>query len=607
MSGSRHSDLILYRRLIQQVQPYGLHLLAILLLSLLSIPLALLTPLPLKIVVDNILGSQPLQVPFDSLWLQAGLKAISESSTVLLMCTIGLMILVGLLAHVQSLLTWLMQTYTGERLVLNFRITLFRHVQRISLLYHDAKGTTDSIYRIQYDAPAIQWIATQGVIPLITAAVSLASMIAVTAVLDWQLASIAMAVMPALFLLIHSSQHRLRSRWTQLKEMESSAMSVVQEVLTAVRVVKAFGQEKHEEERFVHHSNRSLRGQIGVALLESSFDLFVGMAIVAGTAAVLFIGVRHVQSGLLSLGNLLMIMTYLSQLYAPLQTITKQVAQLQGSLASAERAFALLDETPEVIERPHARRLVTAKGAVAFQNVCFRYTDQQRGLQDISFHVEAGTRIGVAGTTGAGKTTLVSLLPRFYDPEAGQILLDGIDLREYQLADLRRQFSIVLQEPVLFASSIGENIAYARPESSQAEIIAAAKAAHAHEFISGMPDCYGTQVGERGIRLSGGERQRISIARAFLRDAPILILDEPTSSVDLATEAFIMEAMDRLMKGRTTFIIAHRLSTLEKCDVVLTIKDGRLATMTKPPYAKYEANAYASKPARTVHISSSES
>ncbi len=350
-----------------------------------------------------------------------------------------------------------------------------------------------------------------------------------------------------------------------------------------------------------------LQVRMRLALLESSFDLFVGMAIVAGTAAVLFIGVRHVQSGLLSLGNLLMIMTYLSQLYAPLQTITKQVAQLQGSLASAERAFALLDETPEVIERPHARRLVTAKGAVAFQNVCFRYTDQQRGLQDISFHVEAGTRIGVAGTTGAGKTTLVSLLPRFYDPEAGQILLDGIDLREYQLADLRRQFSIVLQEPVLFASSIGENIAYARPESSQAEIIAAAKAAHAHEFISGMPDCHGTQVGERGIRLSGGERQRISIARAFLRDAPILILDEPTSSVDLATEAFIMEAMDRLMKGRTTFIIAHRLSTLEKCDVVLTIKDGRLATMTKPPYAKYEANAYASKPARTVHISSSES
>jgi ATP-binding cassette subfamily B protein len=291
---------------------------------------------------------------------------------------------------------------------------------------------------------------------------------------------------------------------------------------------------------------------------------------------VLFIGVRHVQNHTITLGSLVLIMGYLSQLYGPLTSITSSVTQLQNALVSAERAFAVLDLQPEVPEKPDARPLKRAVGQVAFRNVSFAYRSDVPILRDVSFEIAPGARVGISGKTGAGKTTLVNLLTRFYDPTKGAILLDGVDLRDYKLADLRRQFAIVLQEPVLFSTSIGENIAYGRPEASFEAIVAAAEAANVHDFIAGLPDDYDTRVGERGMMLSGGERQRISLARAFLRDAPILILDEPTSSVDLRTEATIVEAMNRLMSGRTTFMIAHRLSTLESCDVRLQLEHGRL-------------------------------
>jgi ABC-type multidrug transport system ATPase subunit len=315
---------------------------------------------------------------------------------------------------------------------------------------------------------------------------------------------------------------------------------------------------------------------------EGVFGLLVGLTTAVGTATVLFIGMRHVQAGVLTLGQLLLVLGYLSQLYAPLKTISKKVGDLEASLASAERAFALLDAAPDVAERPNARPLTRARGAVAFRNVWFAFGTDQPVLHDISFEIGAGTRLGIVGATGAGKTTLVSLLTRFYDPTAGQILLDGVDLRDHKVADLRNQFAIVLQEPVLFSTSIAENIAYGRPDAGDDEIVAAAKAANAHDFIMNLPQGYETLVGERGMRLSGGERQRISLARAFLKNVPILILDEPTSSVDTKTEAAIMEAMERLMQGRTTVMIAHRLSTLAHCDARLEIEHGRLVPTSSP-------------------------
>lgn len=566
----------LYRRLLRQVRPYWLHLGGLFLLSLLSSPLALLTPLPLKIAVDSVIGSQRLPGFLEALLPSAA----TRSHTALLAVTAGLFVAIALLSKLQELGSSLLSTYTGEKLVLNFRTRLFGHVQRLSLLYHDSKGISDSTYRIQYDASCIQYIAVDGVIPFITAAVTLVSMIYVTAQIDWQLALVALAVSPILFLVTRPYLHRLRRQWRAAKKLESSALSVVQEVLATIRVVKAFGQENQEQKRFVRQSLQGLQSRIRLAFVAGSFSLLVNLIIALGTAAVLFLGIRHVQSGTLTLGELLLVMSYLSQLYAPLQTISKKALDLQASLASAERAFSLLDEASDAADRPSARPLARALGAVAYRNVSFAYSQDHSVLHDISFEVGPGTHLGIVGTTGAGKTTLVSLLIRFYDPTAGQILLDGVDLRDYKLVDLREQFAIVLQEPVLFSSSIAENIAYARPGASYHDIVAAAEAANAHEFIAGLPQGYETQVGERGMRLSGGERQRISLARAFLKDAPILVLDEPTSSVDTKTEAAVLEAMERLMHGRTTFMSAHRHSTLANCDLLLQIEQGRLVIET---------------------------
>jgi ATP-binding cassette subfamily B protein len=576
MSGKRYKDWVLVRRLLTESRRYWPHLTCILLLSMLSIPMGLLTPLPVKIAVDSVLGSHP--VPgFLAAVIPSSLLS-SESS--ILIVSVCLLVAIALMKQLLSLGSWVLQTYTGERLALSFRAQIFRHVQRLSLSYHDTKGSSDSVYRIQYDAPAIQWFLTNGVIPFITSALTLVGTLYVILRIDAQLALVALAVAPVLFLLTRASGKRLRDRWYEVKESESSAMSVIQEVLGAVRVVKAFGQEDREKERFEKHAREGVKGQINLALIGGSFNLYVGLAIAVGTAAVLFVGIRHVQASVLTLGELLMVLAYVAQLYAPMETMTRKVAELQSSLASADRAFSLLDEVPDVTDREATRRISRAKGAVSFVNVSFSYDRDQLVLRDVSFEVTPGMNVGVMGATGAGKTTLVSLLTRFYDPTAGQILLDNLDLRDYKLADLRNQFAIVLQEPVLFSTSIAENIAYARPGASRHEIIDAAKAANAHQFIASLPDGYETRVGERGMRLSGGERQRIALARAFLRNAPILLLDEPTSSVDMNTEAEIMDAMQRLMDGRTAFLIAHRLSTLENCDLLLVIENGQLVKAT---------------------------
>ncbi|HEX6805735.1 MAG TPA: ABC transporter ATP-binding protein [Terriglobales bacterium] len=546
------------------------HLFAIAGLSVLSLPLTLLYPLPLKIVVDSVLGNQPLPP-----WLVKAVPMLRARGTSL-EAAIAVLLGIALLVSAQGLLAWWLQTYTGEKLVWDFRARLLNHTQRLPLVFHDRYGATDSVYRIQHDAPAIQYVTIQGLVPLMTAVITLIGMIVVTARMDFLLSLVALAITPVLFLLSLGCSRIVRLRSQTIKDLDSSALAVIQEVIGSIRVIKAFGQENREHDRFVRRSAKRMSQQVRLSIQQALFNVTIGLTIAIGTAAALYIGVRHVRAGALTVGSLLMIMAYIAQVYQPLQVFTGKATDLQVWLASLERSFVLLDQSPEIAEREGARRLQCARGDFEFRNVSFVYEESGRGLQDISFTLAAGTRVGIVGATGAGKTTLLNLLMRFYDPTAGEVLLDGVDIREYRIADLRRQFAVMLQEPVLFASSIAENIAYGKPDATDDEIIAAAKAAASHDFILNLPEGYETKVGERGSRLSGGERQRISLARAFLRNSPILILDEPTSSVDVKTEAAIMEATERLMSGRTTFMIAHRLSTLKSCDLVLVLDQGRL-------------------------------
>ncbi len=569
---SKYDDWELYRRLLTEAKPCWFHILVAFAISLLASPLALLTPLPLKIAVDSVLAEKPLP------GFLAGVlpESVTTSQSAILFLCLFLMLAITLLSKLQEAGAYILTTYTGQRLVRGFRSRLFQHAQRVSLLYHDRKGASDSLYRIQYDAPSISQVALQGVTPFVTAIVTVVAMMYITWRIDPHIAFVAIGIIPLLLGVFVLYKKRLRSGARQIKEVQSGAFSVVQEVLGAVRVVKAFGQEDREQERFVQMANQGIRAQLRFACVDSGFSMLLGLILAAGTATALFIGVRHVQSEFVTLGELLMVMAYMGMLLGPLNRISRQAGSLQSQFASAERAFSLLDESPDVIERPGARSLDRASGDVCFRNVSFGYDESSPVLNAISFQVPPNARVGIAGRTGSGKTTLISLLLRFYDPTSGEILLDGVDIRDYRLADLRNQFAIVLQEPVLFSTSIYENIAYGRPEADREMVENAARLANAHDFIVAQPDGYDTQVGDRGMSLSGGERQRISLARAFLKDAPILVLDEPTSSVDVDTESSIMDALQRLMEGRTTFIIAHRLSTLEHSDIRFHLKNGRL-------------------------------
>ena len=565
----------LVRRLAAEARPQWRVLVALVLLSLVATPLGLLTPVPIKIAIDSVLGSEPLPGFIDGLVPDR----IARSETALIILAASLVIFIALLTQLQKVAASILGTYAGERLLMTFRARLFGHAQRLSLTYHDTRGSADTTYRVQHDANALQYISVYGVAPLVTASFMLIGMFYVSARIDWQLAVIALVITPVLLVLIRTYRGRLRARWHEAKALESSSLSVVQETMTSLRVVKAFGQEGREHDRYLDRARENVSARVRVAYLQGTFELLIGVVFGAGTAAVLYIGVMHVNSGALTLGSLVLVLTYLTLLYEPLRTLSGSIVTLQASLAGAERVFAVLDQTPDVVESPRARPLARARGAVAFERVSFEYDERRRVLDDVSFEIAAGTSLGIAGPTGSGKTTILNLLTRLYDPTSGRILLDGLDLREHRLADLRNQFAIVLQEPVLFSTTIAENIAYGRPGAGELEILAAAKAAHVHDFVTRLPDGYRTIVGERGMTFSGGERQRISLARAFLKDAPILLLDEPTSSVDVVSEVAIMDAMSALMRDRTTLMIAHRRSTLETCDAVMEIVDGRVAAL----------------------------
>lgn len=568
-----------FRRILAQIRAFAKPLGAIFALEMLSTPLSLLAPIAVKIAIDSVVGFKPLPK-----YLRTIVPAsVVHSPAKLLLVVCALQVFIVLLIQLHTFGTYMLKLRFGDRMVLSFRQKLFQHLQHLPLNYHDTRGTADSVFRIQDDAPALKSITIDGAIFLASDVLKLLAMISVTLLIDWRLALVALSVAPLLAGYAWIYQKRVGGRYKVIKQMESAALRVAQEVLSAMRVVKAFGRERNEEERFVARAmeTNSARARLGIA--DGTFGLAINLTIAIGMALVLYVGIHNVLSGLLTLGSLLMVITYLVQLYAPLQNITYHVASLQASEASVDRALDVLAEKREGSgECAVHNRSKRVAGDIEFRNVVFAYDPQRPILRNLSLTIPAGTRVGLVGRTGSGKTSFINMLVRFYEPTSGEILLDGVDLRDYSLDVLRSQFALVLQEPVLFSTTIAKNIAYGNPTATPRQIVQAAIAANAHDFIMSLPNRYETEVGERGSMLSGGERQRVSLARAFLKDAPILILDEPTSALDRETEAEILQTMRRLMQGRTCFFITHRLKALSNCDLLLKVRNGRVVELPVP-------------------------
>lgn len=577
MNNHRYRSGVLAKRIFKQLKPYWLHITGIFTLSLLAIPLELLKPLGLKLVIDSAFGNHPLPA-FIHFILPNSFHFTFNS---IIIIAAALVIIVALIDNLFLFVSWIMSVYTGEKLVLDFRTRLFNHIQRMSLAYHDETGTSDALYKIQWDTVGIRTLLLNNIMPIVTSLVTLVSMIVVMFTINWHFALIAICIIPPILLLIRLSNSRLRNDWEQVKHEESRAMSVLQEVLTLLRIVKAFGQEDGEEKRFTQQSGRAIQGQMKVAWIAALFHSSVWIVFAIVTALFILLGAKYVQAGEMTLGDLTLMLAYLTQFFNPLHNISKNLTDVQSSLTSIERVFQLLDKEQEVEENPAAISMQNAKGGFLFNDIHFGYKKDIEILQGVSFEIHPGERVGIMGSTGAGKSTLISLLMRFYDPTSGEILIDGKNLKDLRLADYRNQFGIVLQEPVLFSTTIAENIKYGRPGATEKEIMEAAKAANAHDFIMHCKDGYNTMVGELGMQLSGGERQRISIARAFIKNAPVLVLDEPTSSLDIRTEAQIIESIERLMEGRTTFMITHRLDTLKTCNVLLHFEKGHLIEVVR--------------------------
>lgn len=573
----KYSTFLLIKRIIHYARPYWLSMSCLFLLTLLASPVALLKPYALKLLIDSGFGNQPMPV-FIKIFFPTDFEFTFLS---IVSIAAAFVVIIALIDNLINVTEWVLGTYTGEKLVLSIRSILFNHIQRLSLAYHDKKGTSDSLYRIQWDTMSIRSLLISNLSPMLSSVLTLLAMITVMFTINWRFAAIALCVIPPLFFLTRYSTKILRRDWNIVKEDESRAISVIHEVLGALRVVKAFGQEDGEGQRFMNQADKAIKGQLKMAWVGAMFYFIVGIIFAIGTASFIYLGATYVHEGQMTLGELTLVIAYLAQVFGPLQNISKSFNDIQSSISGVERVFTLLDQEKEVVDLPNPVHIARSAGAFEIRHVHFSYDTEKPTLTDISFIIKPGDRVGIMGSTGAGKSTLINLITRFYDVQKGIVLIDGQDIKNIRLADYRRQFAIVLQEPLLFSTTIGENIAYGLPSATEEQIIAAAKMANAHEFIIKGKDGYNTMVGERGMHLSGGERQRISLARAFIKNAPILIMDEPTSSLDVKTESQIMEAMQRLMEGRTTFMITHRLDTLRFCNVILHLEDGRLVEMVR--------------------------
>jgi ATP-binding cassette subfamily B protein len=547
--------------------------------------MALLQPWPLKIVLDSVVGgaAPPAVVRWSGGLLEKVPAGAEPRPLMLLTLLCGAILVIELVLGVCNVLSTYILNSVALRMVFRLRCALFDHVQSQSLSFHDSQAIGDSLYRITWDSYCIQSIFSEGLMPALTSSVTLLGIAVVMLIWDWQLTVVASCVAVPLILLVRRLDRPMTEQSLRVHGHESEVSTRVQETLVGIRAVQAFGREPLESERFRNRASASLAANLRLTVLQSSSQAVVGLVLALGTAAVLWISARDVLRGRLTPGDLVLLIAYVAMIFKPLETLAYTAAAVQSAAAGAHRVQTVLDSVSEVTDRPHARALPErARGEIVFQDVAFGYRPRQTVLRGVTLTIPAGTSVAVVGLSGVGKTTLASLIPRFYDPTHGAIRLDGHDVRDLTLNSLRAQIALVTQDPILFGASVRENIAYGRPGATGDEIKAAARAAGAQEFIERLPEQYDTHIAERGVSLSAGQRQRLAIARAFLKDAPVLILDEPTSALDAETEERLMQTLAKLMSGRTTILVAHRLSTVRCADRVVVLREGQIAECGTP-------------------------
>jgi len=561
----------IYRRVLRYYRPFLPQTVVGLLLSLIGIGLNLLKPWPFKIIVDDFLRPNPTPRGDWHTWLP-----------LLCLALVAIQFFWGLINWATNYIL----VKVGLQALLKLRTDLYAYLQSLSLKYHDVRRSSDLSFRVAYDSQSIQTIYNKGFTGIFGSVVTLIGTFAIMVQLDWQLTLLSLGIVPFIIAAIYFFAHRIRRESTFIQEQESAVLAQAQEGLSSIRMVHAFGREQYEVMQFHQQAQQSLQANLRLTLTNVNSALVISTLMVLGTAAMYYVGTLHVLAGTLTLGTLLVFSAYLLMLYQPLESITYTAWAMEGATAGARRCFEVLDREDDVADSPNAVAIESAKGAIGFQNVSFGYalaTASPPGggqgrlvLHDVDLRIEPNQMIAIVGGTGAGKSTLLSLVPRFYDPTSGSVALDGRNVREIKKKSLRAQIGIVLQDTLLFSTTIRENIAYGRPDASDDEIIDAAKRAQADEFICQLPNGYANTVGERGGQLSVGQRQRIGIARAFLKNAPVLLLDEPTSALDPTTEAAIMETIKDLMRGRTTLIATHRLATIHDVDRIVVLERGHI-------------------------------
>jgi ABC-type multidrug transport system fused ATPase/permease subunit len=562
-------------RTLRYLRPYKRLVVYSVILILIGSGLGLLGPWPLAFLVDTVLtkGGIARSGLVTFLTGHFGVWIAQPASLIILAACASL--LVTVLENVFAVIDDYVHTKLDLKMALDFRSEMFQHALELPLARHEERKAGMVIYVVNSFGDAVPQFLM--VIPgLVRNVFTLIGMLWISLMLDWQLALLALTVVPFLYYSVGYYVKHIQEQLYTVKALEGESLSIIHEALSMIRVIVTFGGEGRCYRRFRSQSEVANDARLRLTVKQTVFSLAVETTTAIGSVLVLAIGAFHVLEGRLTVGQLLVILSYIASVYKPLEEISSTIGSLQDTIVSLRIAYDFLDSKADITDAPNAHDIQRSRGEVSFDNVSFSYAGRRETLINVSFKVRPGQIIGVVGPTGAGKTTLVSLLPRLYEAKHGRILLDGVDIRSLTLKSLRQQVSVVLQDPLLFSGTIEDNIRYGRPEASLEEVVEAARAANAHDFIMQLPEQYSTELGERGVKLSGGERQRISVARAFLKNAPILILDEPTSSIDSRTEAVILDALDRHMEGRTTFMIAHRLSTIRRADAILVFDHGKL-------------------------------